>query len=599
MYHTFVNQRVYLQRGATMLKWFNKKSLVVSSSIFLSLLLTVLIGIVNFISYETQKQSFYHEFEQIGGKLRDQLQVNIGLIQKVAAAIEKEQELPQFEMELLRQLLNAITDDELVTNAYFLTTEHTKKDDENHLRMLQISESLVTLGMSPGDDYKTSDFYIDVFENAKKGQSGLTSIYKDEYGKWMTYLAPLKDTDGEVAVIFAIGYDYGKVESRLNVIMWKSIGISALISALAILLVVGLVRLAVGPLRILAATAKEAAQGDLTVTVPVKSDNEIGQAGKAFNEMIISLRDLTSHIEHTSREVSESSTSLKETAGQTEAATNEIAGAIQNVATSAETQLVSAQECQRAMMEMTIGIQKIAESSSVVSDLAADTTSLAVEGEEVMMRTVQQMNTIEEHVFSASDAMRELNHSSNRIGDILSHISDVANQTNLLALNASIEAARAGEHGKGFAVVAHEIRKLAERSKQSSDEIAGILHEIGSRSHEVTDSLTISANETRSGTELANASSESFRAILRSVREVSGQVQEVSAASEQMSAGSEEIAASLVELERMAHNSASHSQEVAAASEEQLASVEEVASSSEQLRSLANELRAAVGKFKV
>jgi methyl-accepting chemotaxis protein len=234
-----------------------------------------------------------------------------------------------------------------------------------------------------------------------------------------------------------------------------------------------------------------------------------------------------------------------------------------------------------------------------VSDLAVDTALLAAEGGVIINQTVEQIERLEGHVAHAAESMRELNSHSSRIGEILAHIGEVAGQTNLLALNASIEAARAGEHGKGFAVVALEIRKLAERSKASSEEIAEILHAIGDRTQTLSATLDVSASEARESTSLANSSGESFKSILDAVGQVSSQVQEVSAASEQMSASSQQIAASLEELARIAQTSAGHSQQVAAASEEQLASVEEVAGAAEQLRTLASDLGVAVSRFTV
>ncbi|WP_414730984.1 methyl-accepting chemotaxis protein [Bacillus sp. FJAT-28004] len=352
------------------------------------------------------------------------------------------------------------------------------------------------------------------------------------------------------------------------------------------------------PLKRLAEVSSLAAKGDLTLAVSVNGGNEIAQVSNAFNEMIASLRQLTGSIRITSDEVAGSAYNMQQSAEQTSRATEEVTEAIQEVASGSDTQLQSLQECQRAMTEMTIGIQRIAESTSSVSELAADTTALATEGETVIDQTLQQMNAIESNVVETVTTLHELKEQSDKIGGILALIGDVANQTNLLALNASIEAARAGEHGKGFAVVAHEIRKLAERSKESSEQIGSILHSIGSHAATAVSSMEQSVEAARFGSSISAQAGESFRSIVTSIRDVSSQVQEVSAASEQMSAGSEQIAASLDALEGITASSAGNSQRVAAASEEQLASMQEVASSSEQLRNLASTLNEAISRFK-
>ncbi|WP_372630535.1 methyl-accepting chemotaxis protein [Cohnella sp.] len=582
-----------------MIKWLKRKSLLYTSSAVLSLLFLIVIGVMVAVLYNVQKRDAYRQFIELGDKLRVQAQANSNLISSVAEAVKAGEEPPANESAILEKLLNGMTDDDLMINAYYFSSVTEKKDDRAVMRFLQTSESLSSAGSGAGSEFIPPEVFVDAFDRAVGGEAHLTPAYADEFGEWITYAAPIVDSQGRTIAVFGIDYDYDRVQDRMISILWEAIAFGVIAALAAISLVLYLVRQIVLPLRLLALTANEAAQGNLTVAVPVTTGNEIGQASASFNAMIGNLRELALRVQSNSREVSTSSGDLKMTAQQTAQATNEIASAIQNVAAGTETQLGSSQECQRAMTEMAVGIQRIAESSTVVSDLATHAAKQASEGAAVVEQTVRQMQTIESHVFGAASSMRELNQYSGKIGDILSHIAEVANQTNLLALNASIEAARAGEHGKGFAVVALEIRKLAERSRESSQEIAEILHTIGSRSEEVAASLEVSADEAREGTQLANATGDTFRLILSSIKEVSEQVQEVSAASEQMSAGSEEIAASLDELERIAQSSSAHAQQVAAASEEQLASVEEVANSSEQLRALSAELDTAVSRFKV
>lgn len=576
-----------------------KQSLVFSCSIILCIQLLVAISIVAALMYQSSVSEINRKFDHVSSKLRDVAQADTTLLDQTAPLMLQGQEPPAKEMEQLKKILSGTTDDYLVANAYYFLPTYRDEGDKQIFRYLQVSSSLEGMDLFAGSEYESEGSFNEVFDAAVQGEAGLTEVYKDGYGEWLTYLAPIKDSSGNVIAIYGIDYDYHFVSERLSALAWKAVAVGGAVVAVAICLIIILLWRALNPLKVLANHAVQAASGDLTVSVPVQTSNEVGKVSQAFNDMVASLRDLTKQINTTSNEVVSSSNHLKDTATGAEAATNEIAQAIGQVATNTETALVSATESQRAMTEMSIGIQRIAESSTLVSDLAADTANLAINGEEVMSRTVKQIGSVAEQVTHATNEMQELNQSSSRIGEILTHITEVANQTHLLALNASIEAARAGEQGKGFAVVALEIRKLAERSKESSEEISAILQEISQRSHAVAEALNVSADESREGTKLAHASGESFKEILQSVQQVSHQVQEVSAAAEQMSASSEQIAASLEELEHMSQVSAGNSQEVAAAAEQQLASIEELAGASQQLNSLASQLREVVSRFKV
>ncbi|MCU6710241.1 methyl-accepting chemotaxis protein [Paenibacillus sp. J5C_2022] len=582
-----------------MTRWFKRQSLVVNCSIVLSLLFIVLVSVISTMMYQSSVDEIYRKFNDVGNKLRDVAQANLVLAEKTAPVMEAGQEPPEEQMAILKRLLSGTTDDYLVANAYYLLPVFRQEGELNYFRYLQASDSMESLDIVAGSEYEDHGSFSKAYEKAIAGEAGLTDVFADAYGEWLTYLAPITDAEGKVVAVYGIDYDYHFVSERLKSLVWRTVGISAIALLLSILITVLLLRTTLKPLRLLAERAKEAAGGDLTVSVPVTNANEVGQAGTAFNEMVSNLRQLVMQISRSSGEVSNSSQHLKGTASQTELATKEIVQAISQVAVSAESQLVSSSECQRAMTEMAVGIQRIAESSSVVADLAADTSSLANAGAEVIGLTVKQIGMIEERVDSAAGDMHELNNYSSRINEILAYIGEVANQTNLLALNAAIEAAKAGEHGNGFAVVAHEIRKLAERSKSSSEEVTLFLREIGMRSQAVAESLNASSEVAREGTKLANASGESFHDILNSIKQVSGQIQEVSAASQQMSAGSEEIAASLEELEHTAQISASNAEQIAASSQEQLASVEEVSTASRQLSELAVQLGEGVGRFKV
>ncbi|MBB3109997.1 methyl-accepting chemotaxis protein [Paenibacillus phyllosphaerae] len=573
-------------------KFVQIKSLALVSLIVTSLLFIAVIGSMAAVNYVSGKRTYMSEMTRIGTTLSGQMDANNALLNDAHKLVEANKTDEMLFTALKRQF-QAMTHNTSASNAYMMLTDKIEKDGKTYLTTIQDASE------PPGTLYEMPPIFLAGYDEVIAGNSTLTAPYTDQNGMWITYLAPVIDDKGEVLALFGLDFDYDQVEHDLQMKLLNAVGIGLIAAAIAVALMLWLIRSAIKPLRTLAHVSKQAASGDLTVSIPVKGQNEIAQAAQSFNQMIHELGQLTAHIKETSGEVSRSATDLQQSAEQTALATQEIAESIQEVAGGSETQLQSSQDCQRAMTEMAVGIQRIAESSSVVSDLAAETSYNASEGQAVMRSTVAQMQAIEQNLVESVEAINNVAQLGSRINEILAMISDVANQTNLLALNASIEAARAGEHGRGFAVVATEIRKLAERSKESSEQISAILKNTETSIKESVVSLTHTTTEARAGSDIAHQAGETFRTIVESIRQVSEQVQEVSAASEEMSASSEEIAASLMELERIASGSSMNATRVAASSEQQLATMEEVASSSDHLRHLADQLNHAVGRFKV
>lgn len=575
------------------------RSLIFTSSLFLSVLIIIVIGLMITLSIRDQRETYFHQFNEYGNVFKSLTQQNEPLVAEATKAILEKEPLEGEPFEELPHILNSMTSNSMVTAVYLLTPDIVKKDGNDYLYNSEYGRDPAEPTDVLGTLYKVDSEFLKGYNDAMSNGSALTDVYTDEGGTFISYLAPINNENGKPVALFGVDFDYGVVQKELQRILWTNIAVGIISVLLLIGLIVFILRKMLRPLAHLAEMSEHASKGDLTIEIPVLNHNEIGKAADSFNQMISGLRVLTRNIQNSSNEVAVSSAQLQESAAQTEAATEEITDAIQNIAVGLDEQLRHTNDSQQAMKEMGIGIHRIADASSIVSELASTTADSAIAGMKDIETTVAQMNAIEQNLKTSVDAIYGLKKLSDQVHEMVTLIGSIANQTNLLALNASIEASRAGEHGKGFAVVAQEIRKLAEQSKTSSEKITNMLQGISDYTSKTVVSLDKSMTEAQTGTHIANKTGQTFSAIVESIQKVSEQVEEVSAASEQLSAGSELVAASLTVLKEITDSSSAKSAHVAASSEEQLAAMQEVASFAAMLHELADELKQSVARFRV
>lgn len=376
--------------------------------------------------------------------------------------------------------------------------------------------------------------------------------------------------------------------------------IGAIALAIGIIVTIYMSRILSRPLITLSEAAKRIADGDLTgEEIVIHNRDEIGELAEAFNQMAKNLRDVLEKAEMSAEQVAASSEQLTASAEQTSKATEQIALTIQNVAAGVEKQVQSVEETSETIDQMSEGIQQISERAQNVSTIAMQTSEKASKGGQTIQTAVAQMNTVNDTVERLAGIVKGLGNRSEQIGKITEVISGIAEQTNLLALNAAIEAARAGEHGRGFAVVADEVRKLAEQSAQSAQQIASLIATIQEETNEAVQSMETVLKEVETGTGAIRTSGEAFQQIQTAVHEVAAQIQDVSASVQQMSAAAEQVVQSMQLVTQIAESAASGTQEVSAATEEQLASMEEISASAASLSKMAEDLQSLVKRFNV
>ena len=269
------------------------------------------------------------------------------------------------------------------------------------------------------------------------------------------------------------------------------------------------------------------AQGDLTLQLTPKRDDEIGKLFIGFNNTIKEFRAILESVTSSIRVTANVSDRLTAMAGQ--------------MANSVEEQLKVADGMAHTVTDMSEVCLSNATTARESSDLMKENGILAEEGDLIVLKTVKKIRRIAEVVDQSVDTISDLGKTSTRIGEINVVINEIADQTNLLALNAAIEAARAGEQGKGFAVVADEVRKLAERTSNATEEIGVIIKSIQSETHNAIEAINRGSQEVQEGIVLGEDASKALGKIKHSSQSMTHMIEAIANNSSRQVAQSKEV----------------------------------------------------------
>ena len=302
------------------------------------------------------------------------------------------------------------------------------------------------------------------------------------------------------------------------------------------------------PLHTLARSAERLGQGDLTVRISHKSNDEVGELATAFNHMAEQFGDMVVRIKR-------ATVAMNEAVGQ-------VQGESAQVQEGSQEQSDSASRVAAALEEVTVSLEHVGANARDSQRLSQRTNDMSQQGENVVQRTSEEIAAIAQAVRDAAGAIEGLSQRSDQISQVIKTIKDIADQTNLLALNAAIEAARAGEQGRGFAVVADEVRKLAERTSQATVEIGSMISAIQADTRGAVDGMQTSSGRVGTGVELAREAAAALSQIREAANETLAKANEIAGAMEEQNAASAEIARNVERIATMAdgnHAAASRS----------------------------------------
>ncbi len=357
-------------------------------------------------------------------------------------------------------------------------------------------------------------------------------------------------------------------------------------------------------LRFNSSWASKIAEGDLRPqNVNQKDLDAMGLAlhkiSQSLVESLSSIRTTSSRVSSVANELRDASSSLAESAQhaahKSEVIQNsavETARASQEVAQLSEQQAYSLSNVVEQMSQVSVVIQGVVEKVSIVKEASDAATHTAMQSSTSVESAINGMGVIHESTEQVADHLSELNTRSEEIGGIVSLIADIAGQTNLLALNAAIEAARAGEHGRGFAVVAEEVRKLAERCAEATNDISNLVGEIRSLVEKSSNSMSKANDAVLNGQKLSEEVQESLSKILETVSALTEPVDQVATIAQEVSQLSTDVQGSVAQVAVATEQNAAAAQEMAASSEGVSEAISEVSAVNEEQTALTEELTA-------
>jgi len=394
-------------------------------------------------------------------------------------------------------------------------------------------------------------------ELAVKGQSGVHIINDYRDIAVLSAYAPVTIGGHNWGILAEIDEDeaFYAVEQLSDAILVSAATVALIMTALASGLAPFLALATVKPIIKLADTVEAIERdSDLTRRIEISSNDELGVMSKALNNML-------EKFHHSMEQVAGATSQMAAASEEMSNITSETTQAIQS-------QLGETSQVATAVSEMTATVQEVANSTVSAAGAAQDAQQAANEGNTVVNGTIQAIEELAQAVEQGALTITEVEKNSEAIGTVLQVIQDIAEQTNLLALNAAIEAARAGEHGRGFAVVADEVRTLASRTQDSTEEIKRTIEKLQAGSHGAVAAMHQGRTQAQNSVQKAAEAGQALESIARAVSTIHDMNTQIASAAEEQSAVSEEISRNVEQINSMSQHTAEGANQTSVASEE-------------------------------